>query len=188
MLTFGAVEPERASMRHEPRRRTAWMWTTVLASMVSLASASDFSVPLSGVKLDPIVIDAKLMAELPRHTVDVSIHGKPAQFEGVWLRDVLLRAGAPMGRSMHGRDTALIVVLTAQDGYVAAFALADFDPSFRDRPILLADRRDGEPLFESSGPLQLVAADENRVSRWIRQVVKIELVDPTATFSDQDRN
>jgi hypothetical protein len=164
----------------------AWMGGAVLASIVSLASAADFSVPVSGMKLDPMVIDAKLMAELPRHAVDVKIHGKAAHFEGVWLRDVLLRAGAPMGRSMHGRATALIVVLTARDGYVAAFALADLDPSFRDRPILLADRRDGEPLFERTGPLQLVAADENRDSRWIRQVARIELLDPAATSADAD--
>jgi hypothetical protein len=166
-------------MKHRPRQM-AWLGATVLAGVVSLAGAADFSVPVSGVKLEPMVIDARLMAELPRQAVDVSIHGKAAHFEGVWLRDVLLRAGAPMGRSMHGRDTALVVVLTARDGYVAAFALADFDPSFRDRPILLADRRDGEPLFEKTGPLQLVAADENRDSRWIRQVAKIELVDPSA--------
>ena len=173
-------------MRRESRRQMAWIAAASLASMVSLASAADFSVPVSGVGLEPVIIDAKLMAELPRHAVDVNVHGKAANLEGVWLRDVLLRAGAPMGRSMHGRDTALIVVLTARDGYVATFALADFDPSFRDRPILLADRRDGEPLFEKTGPLQLVAADENRDSRWIRQIAKIELVDPTAMSAGTD--
>lgn len=173
-------------MGHRQRGSMAWMGGAVLASIVSLASAADFSVPVSGVMLEPMVIDTKLMAELPRHSVDVEIHGKAAHFEGVWLRDVLMRAGAPMGSAMRGRATALIVLLTARDGYVAAFALADFDPSFRDRPILLADRRDGELLFERTGPLQLVAADENRDSRWIRQVAKVELVDPASMSADGD--
>jgi hypothetical protein len=159
-----------------------------LASAAGLASAADFSVPVSGAKVEPLVIDAKLMAELPRHAVDVSIHGKSANFEGVWLRDVLLRAGAPMGHALHGRDTALVVVLTARDGYATAFALAELDPSFRDRPIMLAGRRDAEPLFEKTGPLQLVAADENRDSRWIRQVAKIELVDPLAAPAGANSN
>ena len=142
------------------------------------AAAAELSVPVTGVNLEPLVIDAKLMAELPRQAVDVTMHGESSHYEGVWMRDILSRAGAPMGRSMRGADTTLIVVFTARDGYVAAYALADFDPSFRDRPILLGDRRDGEPLFESTGPLQLIAADENRESRWIRQVARIELMYP----------
>jgi len=153
----------------------------VLATSAAAVSAGEWTVLVGGVKVQPLVIDAKLMAELPRQAVDVSDHGKPAHFEGVWLRDVLLRAGAPLGKALHGRDTALVVVLTARDGYAASFSLADFDASFRDRPILLADRRDGQPLLEATGPLQVVAADEKRAGRWIRQVANIEVVDPLAS-------
>jgi len=123
------------------------------------------------------------MAHMPRQSIDVVDHGKPAHFEGVWLRDVLLRAGAPLGHSLHGRNNALVVVLTARDGYAASFALVEFEPAFRDKPVLLADRRDGAQLFEQTGPLQVVVADEKRAGRWIRQVAKIELVDPLAHAS-----
>jgi len=54
------------------------------------------------------------------------------------------------------------------------------DASDHGKPILLADRRDGEPLFEETGPLQLVVGDEARSGRWIRQIERIEIVDPTA--------
>jgi hypothetical protein len=160
-------------------------WMTALAGLllgaVSAASlAADLAVPLSGVKVEPLVIDAEMMAGLPRQSVEVSDHGTPARFEGVWLRDVLVRAGAPLGKAMRGRNTALVVVITARDGYTTTFSLVELDDTFRDKPVLLADRRDGEPLFEETGPLQVVAADESRAGRWIRQVAKIEVVDPVA--------
>lgn len=152
----------------------------LLAAASAASAAGELAVPLAGVKVQPLVIDAKLMAALPRQTVEVSDHGKPARFEGVWLRDVLERAGAPLGKAMRGRNTALVVVITARDGYATTFSLVEFDATFRDKPVLLADRRDGEPLFEQTGPLQVVAADESRAGRWIRQVSKIEVVDPVA--------
>lgn len=162
--------------------RAALITSFAVASLAGAtwpAGAADFAVPVEGTSVNRLVVDAALMAELPRQQVEASDHGKPARFEGVWLRDVLLRAGAPLGRQMRGTHMPLIVLLTARDGYAASFALAELDPAFRDKPILLADRRDGEPLFAETGPLQLVVADEARAGRWIRQVDRIEIVDPT---------
>lgn len=151
-----------------------------LAGSANPAVGEEFAVPVEGVGVERLVVDPALMAELPRQQLDASDHGKPARFEGVWLRDVLLRAGAPLGKQMRGRNVPLVVLLMARDGYAASLALAELDPSFRDKPILLADRRDGEPLFEETGPLQLVVGDEARAGRWIRQIERIEIVDPTA--------
>lgn len=152
----------------------------MLAASAAIADAGPWSVPLGGARVEPLTIDAGLMAELPRQSIEAIDHGKPARFEGVWLRDVLLRAGAPLGKAMRGRDTALVVVITGRDGYATSYALVEFDPAFRDKPILLADRRNGEPLFEDTGPLQVIAADEQRAARWIRQVARIEIADPLA--------
>ena len=152
----------------------------LLVVAAATAGAAEWSVPLGGASVEPMVVDAKLMAELPRQSIEAIDHGKPARLDGVWLRDVLARAGAPLGKAMRGRNTALVVVVTARDGYATSFALAEFDTAFRDKPILLADRRDGEALFEDTGPLQVVVADEQRAARWIRQVARIEIVDPLA--------
>jgi hypothetical protein len=105
------------------------------------------------------------------------------RFEGVWLRDVLQSAAAPLGEQLRGKHLALVVLLTARDGYRAAFALADFDTAFRDRPILLADRRGGAPLPENEAPLRLVVADEARFGRWIRQIARIDLLDASQLVS-----
>jgi len=57
---------------------------------------------------------------------------------------------------------AQYVVVEAADGYRATFALAELDPTFTDRVILLADRRDGKPLSAQSGPLQIVVPGEKK--------------------------
>jgi hypothetical protein len=46
-------------------------------------------------------------------------------------------------------------------------------PSFTDRTILLADRRDGKPLSDREGPLQVIVPGEKKHARWVRQVVRL---------------
>ncbi|MFO0893059.1 MAG: molybdopterin-dependent oxidoreductase, partial [Isosphaeraceae bacterium] len=61
------------------------------------------------------------------------------------------------------------------DGYRAVFALPELDPDFTDRPVLLADRRDGRPLPGKDGPLQVIVPSDKRHSRWVRQVVALRV-------------
>ena len=57
---------------------------------------------------------------------------------------------------------AQYVIVEAADGYRAAFAVAELDPAFTDRVILLADHRDGKPLSTQSGPLQIIVPGETQ--------------------------
>lgn len=150
----------------------------VLAMAGSLARADQagLAIPVAGEVTQPLTVDETLMRTLPRQSVEARDHGAPARFEGVWLRDVLDRAGAPLGSKLRGPALALCVRIGARDGYVAAFALAELDPDFRDKPILLADRRNGQPLGAEEGPLRVVVADEARGARWVRQVERIDVV------------
>ena len=64
----------------------------------------------------------------------------------------------------------LYVMVSASDGYRVVFALAEFDPDFTDRIVILADRRDGHALAPPEGPFRLVVAEEKRHARWVREV------------------
>lgn len=57
-----------------------------------------------------------------------------------------------------------------------AFGIAEFDPGFTDRVIILADRKDGGALAANAGPFQLIVSGEKRAGRWVRQVVSIEVI------------
>ena len=70
---------------------------------------------------------------------------------------------------------ALYVVVEAADGYRAVFALAELDPAFTDRVILLADRRDGKPLSTREGPFQIIVPGEKKHARWVRQVIRLKV-------------
>ena len=69
-----------------------------------------------------------------------------------------------------------VLVVGAIDGYKVAFALAEIDPAFATREIVLADRRDGKPLDDKEGPLRVVAPGDKRPARWVRQVITLRIV------------
>lgn len=97
-------------------------------------------------------------------------------YQGVALADVLHLAGAPAGTGIHGAVLAQAVLATAADGYQAVFALPEIDPAFAPQPILLADRRDGQPLPAHDGPYQLVVPLEKKPARWVRQLTGLRVV------------
>lgn len=70
---------------------------------------------------------------------------------------------------------ALYLVVEASDGYRAVFAMPELDPAFSDRVILLADRRDGRPLPDQAGPLQVIVPGEKKHARWVRQVIRLRI-------------
>lgn len=122
------------------------------------------------------------------HKHDVSFDGLPrvsvatadaagikTTHEGVALRDVLVKAGVPMGAALRGKALAQVVLATASDGYQAAYAIAELDAEFSDRMIIIADHRNGQPLLPDSGPLQIVVPQDKRAGRWVRQVKTLEV-------------
>ncbi len=68
------------------------------------------------------------------------------------------------------------LLVEATDGYKVVFALAEVDPAFATREILLADKRDGKPLEAKEGPLRIVAPGDKRPARWVRQVTTFRIV------------
>jgi hypothetical protein len=122
----------------------------------------------------PLQLTAADIAGLPRQTVRAKDHGgKESVFEGVPLSAVLVAAGVKLGNELRGPALANYVLVEATDGYRVVFALPELDPASTDQIILLADRRDGKPLNSKEGPFRIVAPNEKRHSRWVRQVVAI---------------
>jgi hypothetical protein len=121
---------------------------------------------------------AEEFAALPRTEVKAEeMHEKEAhRYSGVAMRELLTRAGAPLGDKFRGPALALGVVVRCKDNYIVLFSLAEFDEAFSQRTIVLADREDGEILPPSAAPLRVVAPGDKRGARSARQVVSIELV------------
>lgn len=112
---------------------------------------------------------------LERKTVISGDRGIKTTHQGVALRDLLLRAGVPLGDALKGKALARVVIASAVDGYQVAFAIAEIDAAFNDHLILISDTRNGQPLLPDSGPLQLVVPQDKRPARWVRQLTTLEV-------------
>ncbi len=126
-----------------------------------------FGDPVQEVKLTK-----EALAKLPRKTIKVTEgNGKDAEYEGVALDEVLKLAKVPMGNELRGRTFAqMVVIADASDGGRAVYALAEVEPSFSDKLILLADKCDGKALNSDEGPYRMILPGDKRHARWLRQV------------------
>ena len=89
---------------------------------------------------------------------------------------MLSLAGVELGDKLRGPRMTEMLLVEAADGYRVAFALAEVDPPFAVRDIIIADKRDGKPLDAKEGPLRIVAPGDKRAARWVRQVKALRLI------------
>ncbi len=132
---------------------------------------------ISGDVSSPLQLKTGDLAKMTRETASVQEEdGTKVQYEGVPLREVLARAGAPLGKQLRGKALASYVVARARDGYEVVFGLAEVDASFANETILIADKRDGKPLFGYQGPLRLVCPNDKAGARSVRMLETLEIV------------
>lgn len=134
------------------------------------------SLSIGGDVLHPMSLAESELAAMPHVSVKASAHGVSGEWSGVALSTILAAAGAPQGKALRGKNLSLYVRIRASDGYQVVYALAELDPQFHRDPVILADRHDGKALDAQHGSFQVVAPDDLRPARWIRQVRSIDLL------------
>jgi DMSO/TMAO reductase YedYZ molybdopterin-dependent catalytic subunit len=152
----------------------------MLPVMVLLASwlghAGEFALVVTGEVKSELKLTLAEVEAMTNSTVSVTEREGSSKYEGIFVHQVLSRAGVSLGEGLRGDALRLCVLVKAADGYRAAFALAELDPGMSEKKVLLAFRRDGKELDAEAGPLRLVIADEKRHSRWVRRVTELEVV------------
>ena len=141
-----------------------------------LAQEQASTLQVTGAVKQPLTISPEDLAKMPRASVKTSSNGMEIVYEGVWLHEVLKRAGVPQGEALRGKALASYVLAEAQDGYQVVFSLGELDPAFIDNEILLADTANGKPLFGAQGRFRLVAPKDKPGARSVRMLIKIEVV------------
>ncbi|HLK66658.1 MAG TPA: molybdopterin-dependent oxidoreductase [Bryobacteraceae bacterium] len=125
----------------------------------------------------PLVLKADDLARMPRETAIVPDQdGTKVTYEGVPLREILQRAGVPLGKDLRGKTLASYILAKAHDGYQVVFSLGEMDAAFGNESILVADKRDGKPLFGYQGPFRLVCPNDKAGARSVRMLETLELV------------
>jgi DMSO/TMAO reductase YedYZ molybdopterin-dependent catalytic subunit len=125
----------------------------------------------------PLTLKAEDLAAMPREKATIPEQdGTEVEYEGVPLRELLKRAGAPLGGQLRGKALATYVLAKAHDGYQVVFALGEIDASFGNEQIIVADKRDGKPLFGYQGPFRLVCPHDKAGARSVRMLETLEIV------------
>jgi DMSO/TMAO reductase YedYZ molybdopterin-dependent catalytic subunit len=152
------------------------LFYSIFAAGLGLAQDTQTSVQITGDVKQPLTLSADDLAKMPRATVKTTSSGMDTVYEGVWLSEILKKAGVPQGGDLRGKALTSYVLAQAQDGYQVLFSLAELDPSFIDNQILLADTANGKPLFGAQGRFRLVVPKDKPGARSIRMLSKIEVV------------
>ena len=146
-----------------------------LTTAVMVRGQSAPSISVSGDVKQPLTLTASDLASMPRATVTTNNNGIARIYEGVWLSEVLKKAGVQVG-GLRGPTLAVYVLASASDGYQVVFSIGELDPEMTDAQFLLADKADGKPLFGEDGAFRLVVPKDKRGARSVRMLYKLEVV------------
>jgi DMSO/TMAO reductase YedYZ molybdopterin-dependent catalytic subunit len=147
----------------------------VICAALALAQSAP-TLAVTGDVPSPLQLSLNDLAKMPRQTVSVhEMDGSTNQYEGVPLAEVLKRAGAPIG-AMRGKAVSTYVLAKAHDGYEVVFTLGEIDPDFGNESIIVADKRNGEPLSATQGPFRIVCPNDKHGARSERMLETLEVV------------
>ena len=148
----------------------------ILAASLLPAQDAQPSLQVTGSVKQALALTADDLAKMPRASVRTTNNGMETVYEGVWLHEVLKKAGVPQGSELRGKALSSFVIAEAQDGYQVVFSLGELDPAFIDNEILLADTANGKPLFGAQGRFRLVVPKDKPGARSVRMLTKLEVV------------
>jgi hypothetical protein len=153
-----------------------WLLPAMLAAAATLCPAlSQAQIELQ-VSIDaspPKVFSLAQLQGLPQVEAEVTVrNGATERWRGAPITEVLKAAGLNLADSLGGGFVSRrVLAARSTDGYVAAFGLAEVDPRFGRRvPLVVWQGPDGAALAPHRGPLMLVAPDDARGSRGVRQL------------------
>ena len=144
-----------------------------MAVWAAPALAQDLKVTVQG--RDSLVLTSADLKALPRAKATFTAHGKQITYEGALLNAALKQAGVVSGDRLMGRYLNQVVMAKGADGFTATYSLGETDPIYRTNPVIIADRKDGQPLDAKEGPYRLVVDGDLRPGRSVRQVVSVEV-------------
>ncbi|MFY9673613.1 MAG: hypothetical protein WAK13_04130, partial [Terriglobales bacterium] len=135
-----------SSRRHHKNTLIGGLIRLVCALALAVAPAAAQTLIITTADGHATTLSSAQIAASAHVSIIADDHGTEAKFEGVPLAAILSMAGVQLGDSLRGPRLAEVILVTAADGYKVAFALAEADPAFATRQIILADKRDGKPL------------------------------------------
>jgi DMSO/TMAO reductase YedYZ molybdopterin-dependent catalytic subunit len=134
------------------------------------------SIVVTGEVKQPLTLIAADLAKMPRAAVTTTNNTITASWGGVWLSEILKKAGVPLGPELRGKALTTYVTVSASDGYQVLFSLGELDPTMTDAQILVADTANGKSLIEEGESFRLIIPKDKQGARSVRMLTRIEVV------------
>jgi len=153
------------------------LWLALAAAPLFAQAPASAVLKVTGDVPMPLTLSREDLAQMPRETVKLTeMNHETISCEGVALRAILVRAGVPLGKELHGKNLAIYILAKAHDGYQVVFSIGELDSDFGDLHIIVADKQDGKDLTGDRGPLRLVSATDKRPARSVRMLEELQVV------------
>lgn len=163
-------------MKKISKRLAVTSLLTIISYTLMAQSNADFSITIEGEILKPMKLSVKDLEKFPVTEIKAKDRdGKEHTFKGTLLSVVLDSAGVTLGKQLRGENLAKYVLIKAADGYEVIFSLPEIDPEFTSQTVLLATSVDGRSLPKGEGPFRIVAPQDKKHARWIREIVSIKV-------------
>lgn len=144
--------------------------------LLAQTNAKQASLTIEGEVKTKLVLTPADVDQLPKTMIITKDRAeKQHSYSGVELGLVLQKAGATLGDELRGENLVQYLMVEASDGYQVLFSLAEVDPAFTSRKIILANRKDGSLLPPDEGPFQIIIEGEKSRPRNARQVISIKV-------------
>jgi hypothetical protein len=152
-------------------------YIAVFAFSLSAALAQEASISITSAVASPVKLQLSELASMPRQTITLTEpDGSKDEYEGVAVIDLLKKAGVPTGSKLRGKALTTYILAKAHDGYQVLYSLAELDPGLTQGKFIVADKRNGKPLFDYQGPLRIVAGTDKEAARSLRMLEELEVV------------
>ena len=150
--------------------------TIVVPALLCGSSAFAGDVQILAPNGHAATLDPAALAHMPPVTTQVSFlteHGaEAADYTGATLWSVLQQLHLVTSANPRDREK-LAIVVTGHDGYAVVLAMAEIDPAFESKQILLADEVNGHPM--PAGEIRLVVPGDRHGGRSVRDVARIDI-------------
>ncbi len=135
------------------------------------------SINISGEVLRPLTLTMKDLSSYKALTHKAKDKdGKEHEYKGVALVEILEKAGVTLGGKLRGENLTKVVLVQAADSYEVVYSLPELDPEFTNNTVLLVFEKNGAPLAAGEGLFRLVAPQDKKQARWIREVRSIKVL------------
>ena len=109
--------------------------------------------------------------------VEYTLKGHKGQARCIPLLAVLKATELRLNPKVKNHLLAFVAFVRAEDGYTVSFSLGELQPEVGKREVWIALDRDGHPIPDVDGPVEILVITDEKPARWVHSVSRIVLID-----------